>query len=82
MSGNKPLEKLSDGPVKASIFVNNGANGTWFEASIQRVYKKGDEYKYSNSYSLDQLKKLRNVTDQAIAFIEGAEADETPMAAE
>jgi len=39
---NKPLGVLRDGTLKATIWENEGENGTYFTTTFARTYQAGD----------------------------------------
>ena len=59
---NKPVHTTRTGAVSASVFLNNGKDGSQFpSAIIRRSYKTADGFKDSSSYSSRHLNELATV---------------------
>ena len=65
----KPVGEIKVYPVRAAIWRNEGENGVFYNATVERSYKDGDSYKSSGSFSADDLLKLAKVADQAHSWI-------------
>jgi hypothetical protein len=60
MTGNKPLKKISAGPVSAALWENeikvNGQDKTVLKASVQRRFKDHDgTWKSTTSFSRNEI---------------------------
>ena len=68
--GKRPVHEIKLGRVRASIW-SNGSNGqdTWFNVSISRLYRDGDEWKTSNSFGRDDLPLVSKAAEMAYAWI-------------
>ena len=74
MADNKPEKKFSAGAVTATVWANerevNGNTTTIKSVSISRNYKDNDDkWKTSNSYSAQDLQKLRLVAQKAYEYL-------------
>ena len=69
MSDNKPLHEIRLGNIKASIWENKNAKGTWYNVSFSRIYKDGDEWKRTESFGRDDLLVVAKVADLAHTWI-------------
>ena len=67
MTDNSPVARIKIGGVSASIFRNEGENGPFHTASIERSYKDGEDWKTTNSYGTKDLAALSAVSQQATA---------------
>lgn len=74
---SKPENAIKVGPVQASVFLNDGQQGTYRTATVHRRYRdeQGD-WQSSDSYNLVQLLALRQAADLAINHILAQEATE------
>jgi hypothetical protein len=72
----RPVHELRVGLVKAAIWKNDGANGSWHSTTFERIYKDGDEWKSSPSFGRDDLLVLAKLADQVHTWIVSQEAPE------
>lgn len=61
----QPVAKVKIGAVSAAIWANETEKGTRYNATIERRYRDGEEWKTSGSYGRDDLLTLAKVADQA-----------------
>lgn len=66
---NKPAHEIRDGLIKATIWRNEGEKGVFYNTTLERRYKKGDDWKSSGSFSRDQLLVVSCLSQQANAWI-------------
>ena len=71
---NAPVKVLRARGVKVSVFENRTENATFFKATVQRVYKDGEEFKTTNSLGRDDLPVARLLLQRAWEWILEAEA--------
>ena len=45
----EPIERIRIGRVTAAIWQNESQNGQWYNVTLTRSYKEGDEYRDSHS---------------------------------
>ena len=63
---NAPVAKIRVGSVTASIWENNGENGTRSSVTFQRSYKDKDgKWHNSDSYNIGDLLELAKAADLA-----------------
>src|SRR4051812_23287591 len=71
---NRPLKSFRDGDVTASVWsrvVTKLEPRTFYSISIERSYQNAKgEWKYTNFYSPADDKKIFNVWQQAVEFID------------
>ena len=65
----RPAHEIRLGRIKATIWANQGDNGPWFNVTLSRNYKDGDEWKSSFSFGRDELLTLAKVADMANTWI-------------
>lgn len=65
----RPVHEVRLGRIRAAIWANEGDNGTWFNVTVSRSYKDGDEWKSSSSFGRDELLTLAKVADLANSWI-------------
>ena len=69
----KPVHELRLSSVKAAIWENKSEkSGTWYSVTINRLYKKGDSWKRSESFGPGELPLVSKVADMAILWIQAA----------
>ena len=51
----RPAHEIRLGRIKATIWANQGDKGTWYNVTLSRSYKDGDEWKSSASFGRDEL---------------------------
>jgi len=68
---NKPKATYQIGNVKVTVWENlrHGRYGEYTEKTyeVEKIYKKGEEWKSTNSFDLTELLQLRAVLDKAIS---------------
>ena len=67
----RPAHEIRLGRIKATIWANQGDNGTWYNVNLSRSYKDGDEWKSSTSFGRDELLTVAKVADLAHSWIHG-----------
>ncbi len=81
MTGNKPLKKISAGPVSAALWENeikvNGQAKTVLKASIQRRFKDRDgTWKSTTSFSRNEIPMAIHCLEKAFEAMLGEENGE------
>ena len=76
---NKPEKKFSCGPISASIWANtkvvNGEAVKLNSVTINKAFKEGDDWKYTNSFNIEDLPKVALVATEAYKYIRLREYD-------
>ncbi len=67
----RPAHEIRLGRIKATIWANNNDNGTWYNVTLSRTYRDGDEWKSSGSFGRDELLTVAKVADLANSWIHG-----------
>ncbi len=57
----KPAHEIRRGAVKATIWEANGRKGPFFRIQLARLYKDGDDWKSSTSFTSQDIPKLSSV---------------------
>ena len=65
----RPAHEVRLGRIKATIWANQGDNGTWYNVTLSRSYKDGDEWKSSASFGRDELLTVAKAADLANTWI-------------
>jgi hypothetical protein len=65
MANARPEKEIRLGRIKASVWSNESETANWFTVTVQRLYKDGEQWKTSDSFSRDDLPLLCKVIDQA-----------------
>jgi hypothetical protein len=66
---NKPVHEVRLGRIKAAVWANTGESGVWYSVVISRLYKDGDQWKRSESFSRDDLPLVIKVADLVHTWI-------------
>jgi hypothetical protein len=70
---NKPEKKFSCGSISASIWANtkivNSETVKLYSVTINKAYKEGEEWKYTNSFNIEDLPKVALVATEAYKYI-------------
>lgn len=66
----RPVERLSDGNIRASVWENTRENGTHHSVTISRSYQdKEGTYRDTQSFGHNDLLKLSRIAERAYDFI-------------
>ncbi len=65
----KPVHEVRLGRIKAAIWKNEVEGGVTHNVTFSRLYKDGDDWKDSASFSRDDLLLLGKVADLAHSWI-------------
>ncbi|MHC4558459.1 MAG: hypothetical protein ACYTFW_13770 [Planctomycetota bacterium] len=70
---NKPEKKFNCGSISASIWANtkvvNGETVKLYSVTINKAYKEGEGWKYTNSLNIEDLPKVALVANEAYKYI-------------
>jgi hypothetical protein len=69
MENNKPAEEIRIGSIKAALWPNETEHGTRYGVTFSRLYRDGEQWKSSDSFSRDDLLVLAKVADRAHSWI-------------
>ena len=65
----RPAHEIRLGRIKATIWANQGDNRPWYNVTLSRNYKDGDEWKSSSSFGRDELLTVAKAADMANTWI-------------
>jgi hypothetical protein len=69
-SGNRPIHEIKLGRIRASIWTNESyRQDVWFNVSISRVYRDGDQWRTAASFGRDDLPLVAKAAEMAYAWI-------------
>ena len=80
MANPKPISEVRIGRVKAAIWPNETEGRTRHNVTFSRLYKDGDQWKSTQSFSRNDLLLLAKVADQAHSRIFKLQQAEEPQA--
>ncbi len=69
MANTKPTATVRIGSIKAAIWANDNSGGIRHSVTFERLYKDGDSWKATRSFSRDDLLVLAKVADLAYSRI-------------
>ena len=81
MANPKPISEVRIGRVKAAIWPNETEGRRRYNVTFSRLYKGGDQWKSTQSFSRNDLLLLAKVSDQAHSRIFELQQEEEPQAA-
>lgn len=61
----KPVGEVKFGSIVASIWKNESKNGAYYNVTISRLYKDGDNWKRSENFGRDDLLTVAKAADLA-----------------
>lgn len=65
----KPVHEVRLGCVKAVIWENRSGEKTFHNVTFARLYREGEEWRESSSFSRNDLPLVEKVADRALAWI-------------
>ncbi len=65
----QPVHDIRRGRIKAAIWQNETENGTHYNVTFSRLYKDGEDWKDSTSFSRDDLLVVAKVANEANSWI-------------
>ena len=66
---NKPVAKFRVGFVTAAVWKNDGTNGDFYNVTVSRSYKDGDDYKVTDSLGHGDLLNAAKALTRAEEYI-------------
>ncbi len=70
----KPVHRIRVGRIRAAIWLNQVGDGeTWFNVTVSRIYREGEQWRESSTFSRDDLPVVSKVADMAYSWIWGQE---------
>jgi hypothetical protein len=69
---SQPAHKYRDGVLQVTIWRNHGEKGTWYSVAPSRSYKKGDDWKESESLREEDLLGMAKLLNEAHTWIVAA----------
>ena len=68
-----PEKKFNCGPISASIWANNKIVNSetvkFYSVTINKVYKEDEDWKHTNTFSIEDLPKVALVANGAYKYI-------------
>jgi len=75
----KPVHEIRLGRIRAAIWANETDNRqVWFNVTVSRLYKDGDQWRDTSTYRRDDLPIVAKVVDMAYAWIWGQDVPADP----
>jgi hypothetical protein len=76
---DEPVHRIPLGRIVAAIWANKAKDGrVWFNVTITRSYKDGDQWKDTSTFGRDDLPIVAKAADMAYAWIWGQEVPADP----
>jgi hypothetical protein len=66
---SQPAHKFRDGALQVTIWRNYGENGNWYTVMPSRSYKKGDDWKETDSLRFDDLLAMAKLLSEAHSWV-------------
>lgn len=64
-----PVHEIQIGRIRATIWRNQNDGRAWFSVQVVRLYREGDTWKSTSSFSRDDLPVVAKVADMAYSWI-------------
>jgi len=80
MTKAKPTSEVRLGKIKAAIWANETENGIRYNVTFSRLYKDGEGWQHTQSFSRDDLLVLAKLADQvhSVLYQQLPEPEEEP----
>jgi hypothetical protein len=65
----KPVQEIRLGKIKAAIWINETDKGVFYNFTLSRLYKDGEEWRNSLSFGRDDLLIASKALDRAHSWI-------------
>jgi hypothetical protein len=83
MASKKPAHEVRLGRIRAAIWLNQSEDeDVWFNVTLTRLYREGNQWKDSTSFRKDDLPVASKALDMAYAWIWGQAVLPEPEEAE
>lgn len=80
---DEPVHRIPLGRIVAAIWANKAKDGrVWFNVTITRSFKDGDQWRDTSTFGRDDLPIVAKAADMAYAWIWGQEVPADPDATE
>jgi hypothetical protein len=76
---SQPAHKFRDGVLQVTIWRNPGERGNWYSVIPSRSYKKGDDWKETESLGFDDLLAMSKLLSHAHSWIIDAKRADTKV---
>ena len=64
-----PVHQIRLGRIRAAIWENETQNGKWYNVTVTRIFKDGEEWRDSSSFGRDDLPLVAKVVDRCHSWI-------------
>lgn len=72
----RPAHEVKVGAVRATVWQNAGANGSWYSVTLSRLYKDDqDQWKDATSFGREDLLAVAKAADLAHTWVLSATGD-------
>jgi hypothetical protein len=68
-NANQPVHQIRIGPIKVAIWKNSCQAGDFYNATFERLYKDGEEWKSTSTFGRDDLLVLAKLADKVHDWI-------------
>lgn len=69
MEGNKPETVFKFGNIRAAVWKNQAEKGSFFSVTLERIYKKDDEWCYTSQLRKNDLPKAVLALNKAYEYL-------------
>ena len=77
----QPAHQLRSRSVKAALWRNETDNGTFYNITLERLYKDGEVWKSSSSFGIGDTSDIEAVLKQAREWVQAQQPVAAPVAA-
>ena len=77
----QPAQQIRSRSVKAALWRNSTDKGTFYNLTLERLYKDGEVWKSSSSFGIGDTSDLETVIRQAREWVQAQQPVAAPVAA-
>ena len=77
----QPAHQIRSRSVKAALWKNTTDKGTFYNITLERLYKDGEVWKSSSSFGIGDIGDLETVIRQAREWVANQPKESAPVAA-
>ena len=77
----QPAHQIRSRSVKAALWKNETDKGTFYNITLERLYKDGEVWKSASSFGIGDISDIESVLKQAREWVQAQQPAAAPVAA-